>query len=307
MWPFNATMKTVVELDLVAYSDIARVLEEHLDVYAVKAFQDQIQSFVNEGLALLGMRRNDVVYGTADDNAVLFFDDAATAHQFSAAVHHLCAEHNRRKELEAAKRWFRIGAATGAVLIVPDERRLIGTTAIRAVRLEAAARRGQLLIDRPTFDALPEHLRAIYGVEEVVSGKREERYRARRCTFIEERALPAAVVPGALTVREAVRVQVDFASLAPTGAPCWSIHVTNVWPHAEVELTHVWIETRPEIHVHNPDRQLPRRLRPQETFETWVPVDELLQTGIGGSALYQAARVRLATGEVVASAYDSRG
>jgi len=30
-----------------AYADVARVLEENLDVWAVKAFEDQIQSFVD--------------------------------------------------------------------------------------------------------------------------------------------------------------------------------------------------------------------------------------------------------------------
>jgi class 3 adenylate cyclase len=186
----QVTTKTVVEIDLVAYTDIARVLEEHLDVHAVKALQDQIQSFVDEGLTLLGLCRNEVVFGTADDNALLFFDDAPTAHRFSEAVHRFCAEYNRHKEVESAQRWFRIGAATGVVLILADERRIVGTTVCRAVRLEAAAHRGQLVVDTPTFNALPDDLRSRYGTEELVCGKRAERYAARRCTFIEQTAEP---------------------------------------------------------------------------------------------------------------------
>jgi class 3 adenylate cyclase len=181
----GATTRTVLELDLVSYSDIARVLEENLDVHAVKAFQDQIQSFVDEGLRVLGLRRDDVVFGTAGDNALLFFDDAATAHRFAEAVHRASANHNSRKGVASAKRWFRIGAATGAVLVLESERRIVGTTVSRAVRLEAAARRGQLVVDTQTFDALPEELKACYSSEEVVRGKREEQYTARRCTFIE--------------------------------------------------------------------------------------------------------------------------
>ena len=45
--PDQQLMRTVLELDLAAYADVARVLEENLDVWAVKAFEDQIQSFVD--------------------------------------------------------------------------------------------------------------------------------------------------------------------------------------------------------------------------------------------------------------------
>jgi len=39
--PDRQLMRTVLELDLAAYADVARVLEENLDVWAVKAFEDQ--------------------------------------------------------------------------------------------------------------------------------------------------------------------------------------------------------------------------------------------------------------------------
>jgi hypothetical protein len=45
--PNQQLMKTVLELDLAAYADVARVLEENLDVWAVKAVGDQSQSFVD--------------------------------------------------------------------------------------------------------------------------------------------------------------------------------------------------------------------------------------------------------------------
>ncbi len=45
--PAQQLMRPVLELDLAAYADVARVLEENLDVWAVKAFEGQIQSFVD--------------------------------------------------------------------------------------------------------------------------------------------------------------------------------------------------------------------------------------------------------------------
>jgi len=180
----ESNTKTVLELDLVAYSDIARALEENLDVEAVKTFQDQIQSFVDIGLKELRLLRDNVVLATAGDNAILIFDNAALMHHFAKAVQEATEKHNRQRSVESAKRWFRMGAATGPVLIIPEERRIVGTTVGRAVRLEAASEKGVILIDNDTFIALPEDLRKCYGAEEIVNGKRDEQFNVRRCAFV---------------------------------------------------------------------------------------------------------------------------
>lgn len=180
----QTSIKTVLEIDLYSYNDIATFIEENLDVAAVKAFEDQIHRFVDYGLNAVGLRRDDVVLGTAGDNAVLIFDDATTMHRFAEAVHQATAIHNRSKTVELAKRWFRMGAATGIVEFDPSKRRIVGITTARAVRLEAASGKGQLVVDLATFDALREDLRRLYGIEETIEGKREERYKARRCTLI---------------------------------------------------------------------------------------------------------------------------
>ncbi len=179
----HSETKTVLELDLASYSDIARVLEENLDVHAVKAFEDQVQSFVDYGLNEVKLKRDDVVLGTAGDNAILIFDQAATMHCFAKAVHQAVVRHNADKTIDSAKRWFRMGAATGTVLVLQSERRIVGATVARAVRLEAAAQHGQLLVDVATYNVLPDDLKPAYGEEEGVSGKRDERFIARRCTF----------------------------------------------------------------------------------------------------------------------------
>lgn len=118
------------------------MLEENLNVEVVKTFEDRIQAFVDCGLDMLGLRRDEILLGTAGDNAILVFDEAATMHQFARLVHEQTVEHNRSKSVELAKRWFRMGAATGAILVLESERRIIGSTVGRAVRLESAANRG---------------------------------------------------------------------------------------------------------------------------------------------------------------------
>ena len=198
------SIKTVLELDLASFSDISRVLEENLDVYATKAFQDQIQSFVDRGLEHVGLVREDVVLGTAGDNALLVFDDARVMHRFAQAVQQAVAAHNRDKTVDSAKRSFRMGAATGAVLLLQEERRIVGTTVARAVRLEAAAKTGQLLVDAATYDLFPDAVKGLYGAEEEISGKREERFLARRCTFV-----PAA--DGGRSPRRAVDYRIYLA------------------------------------------------------------------------------------------------
>jgi len=181
----HSQIKTVLEMDLAAYSDVARMLEENLNVEAVKVFQDQIQEFVDYGLTVIGLHRDDVVVATAGDNAILMFDDAQTMHKFAQAVQTQTLAHNVARSVESAKRWFRMGAATGIVLAIPDEHRVVGSTISRAVRLEAAAEIGQLVVDLPTFDALPDDLKNAYGSVDIIPGKRSERFEGRRCTLID--------------------------------------------------------------------------------------------------------------------------
>src|SRR5580700_6513269 len=104
----HSLTKTILEMDLVAYSDVARMLEENLNVAAVKEFQDQIQHFVDHGLTAVGLRRHDVVMATAGDNAILMFNDAATMHKFAQTVQENTLNYNNTRSIDLAKRWFRM-------------------------------------------------------------------------------------------------------------------------------------------------------------------------------------------------------
>ena len=78
--------------------------------------------------------------------------------------------------------------------------------------------------------------------------------------------------------------------------------VTNLSRSREIEITHVWFETDPPVHVLNPDRPLPARLRLDETLETWISVSEL-PTALNVERL---GRIRLSSGKVVKSRLNKR-
>src|SRR5262249_15352682 len=93
----------------------------------------------------------------------------------------------------------------------------------------------------------------------------------------------------------------DLASLLgwpPDSAPPQQIFVKVVnRSRGDVEITHIWFATTPEVHLLN--KPLPARLRPDETYETWIPADELPQ----GTDLERLARVRLSTGRTIKSVH----
>ena len=193
--------KTVVELDLRGYSDVARELEEHFSADLVMRFNDQIQGFVIDALKVAGISPGDAIMATTGDGAILMFDTPPVAHTFAEAVHHSTRVHNHEKTVPAAKRWFRTGVATGDLAIkeAGGSRQMAGSVIARAVRLEAAGNIGEILIDRDTYNGLSPEQRACYGPEEQVAGKRDERFAARRYTVIAGLAAPpvAAKAPAA--------------------------------------------------------------------------------------------------------------
>ena len=100
---------------------------------------------------------------------------------------------------------------------------------------------------------------------------------------------------GALSVFPRIRVRAHLASMLDDDQLCLFINVTNRSAKNDVELTHVWLETQPTVEIVNENRPLPRRLRPRETWETWVPLSDVPSAQIS-TLLYQA-RVRLSTSD----------
>jgi class 3 adenylate cyclase len=224
------SVRTVLELDLVSFSTIVEEIEDTLDARAVLMLEDQIQGFVDQALTRLGMHREEVVLGTSGDNAIMVFDSPVRMHEFASLFQNASAEYNRRRPSKLAQRWFRMGAATGEVLV--QERRIIGTsTLIRAVRLERAGRPGQVLVDSTTLELLPESLQRLYESEELIEGKREERFLARRCRFFQAADLePGSKVKGVVWLAAGF----GLASLIALAFVVWRAG---------------WLQSRPELIV----------------------------------------------------------
>jgi len=68
-------------------------------------------------------------------------------------------------------------------------------------------------------------------------------------------------------------------------------------PSVDVEITHIWFATQPPVHLLNPHRPLPTRLRPSETFETWVALADVLNV----EGVERLGRVLLSDGKMIYS------
>lgn len=175
--------KTVAVVDMVGYSSIARLLEQNISAASVSELNKQIQSFMTRALELLPPAQAYTVVARTGDGIILLFDSVDAAHSFAAGVQRFAKEHNNQRTETTAQRWFRVGIATGEVSATPrtgasDE--YAGTTIANAVRLEAAAAAGEVMMDDVSFAELAPELQSLYGPEERVKGKRDESFRVRR-------------------------------------------------------------------------------------------------------------------------------
>ena len=77
------------------------------------------------------------------------------------------------------------------------------------------------------------------------------------------------------------------------------INVVNHSIHRDVEITHVWIEHQGQASILNPERKLPYRLKPEQSWETWIKYSDLpknIATNVNN-----LARVKLSNGKVLKS------
>ena len=94
--------------------------------------------------------------------------------------------------------------------------------------------------------------------------------------------------------RRRVRFTVHTATFAGDTKPAFFLNVTNLSQDKEIELTHVWFETTPPIAALPSERPLPKRLRPDETWETWIHCSEV--PGAFDDRTIKLARARLSNG-----------
>jgi len=102
---------------------------------------------------------------------------------------------------------------------------------------------------------------------------------------------------GAFRGLRRVKALAHRGALVATNQPCIFVNVTNLSRDRSVEITHVWLDTQPQIQILNPERPLPRRLAPDETWETWLPL-EVVPKNQRGEVL-ERGRVRLSNGRTI--------
>lgn len=77
--------------------------------------------------------------------------------------------------------------------------------------------------------------------------------------------------------RRHLRFLMHRASFVSTGREAYFFNLTNLSRHREVEVTHVWLDSAPPVSGSRPDRMLPKRLLPDETWETWIYLSDVPQ------------------------------
>lgn len=107
-----------------------------------------------------------------------------------------------------------------------------------------------------------------------------------------------------LNLCQFVDVKCHKANFINGNKPYYFITVTNRSPVRDVEVTHVWFASTPQVSVINLERPLPRRLRPDESWATWIKV-ETLPEDLRDRA-FTLARVHLSNGRTVRSRLNKR-
>ena len=99
--------------------------------------------------------------------------------------------------------------------------------------------------------------------------------------------------------RRRLRVEVHKAYFLGNAEECIFVTVTNLSRERELVITHVFFECEPQVHVLRPERLLPKRLKPEEPWETWIKTAAL--PAQERERAHLLARVRLSNGRVVKS------
>lgn len=116
----TATVRTILGLEFVGYSQQAKQLEQYQGVGAVAEFGKSIQKLLDDGLKMVDAARDKTVLATTGDGALLAFESALSAHDFATAIHTRCTKFDSAVPEEVRmKNAFRMGAATGEIVLEP--------------------------------------------------------------------------------------------------------------------------------------------------------------------------------------------
>jgi hypothetical protein len=99
--------------------------------------------------------------------------------------------------------------------------------------------------------------------------------------------------------RRRIRFTVHRAFFVHDATECFFLNISNLSRNRDIEVTHVWIDCEPQVTALHPDRLLPRRLKPDESWETWIEV-ERVPINCRDTAL-TLGRARLSSGRIIKS------
>ena len=179
-------IKTILELDLVGYSTISTMIEQGTHVESVTELNRQIQQFIEEGRSFARADGCDIAVVTTGDGAIVVLDSPADAHRFAQTVNEATRKHNQDRSEPIGKRVFRGGIATGALDMQARSEGgydIAGSVIARAVRLEAKAPAGGLLVDDASYEGLTKTQKKRYVRNEPIKGKRDEVFDCHRCVL----------------------------------------------------------------------------------------------------------------------------
>jgi class 3 adenylate cyclase len=202
--------KVVAVVDLSRYSDICNELEQQLDVTAVAAVNKQIKDLIDLALAGAGIPSDGLPYKSTGDGAIIALETAQQGSLVAEKLHVEAANRNRGKNVPLAQRHFRVGVWSGKIVLQPQHRGeglpptfdFAGSSIGFAVRLEGSCKTGEVLISSDTWADLPTAVRALYGPEEVVKGKRTEEFRAHRRRVTDPAQWDVAPAPAAMVGKD---------------------------------------------------------------------------------------------------------
>ncbi len=166
---------TIVCLDMANYSVVLDSWQKghEQDADAARMLNDQIRGLVRQAVLTTGAVFGDVFVKGTGDGAILYFPGPEAADQFAEALHQFSdQQHNqtaRKERQETQQRSFRVGISSGKIDRTPDD--VAGFPVVKAARLEAAAKTGQILIDQQSWVHLSDKQQKAYGGVEVISGK----------------------------------------------------------------------------------------------------------------------------------------
>ena len=99
--------------------------------------------------------------------------------------------------------------------------------------------------------------------------------------------------------RRKIRFTIHRGFFIHSGKECFFLNVSNLSRNREIEITHLYLDCGEQIHALQPNRLLPRRLKPDESWETWVEVERV--PGSLREIAYTLGRARLSSGKILKS------